>query len=131
MQSSAEGVDLRWDRVSEKQEDVFGLPSYHITRVDSQHAKPIPVTKLPVIIGELMGKTDHVEPMAFCHDHGVAPGPVTYQVSMIDMFGRESAGEALDVGGGQLAVLVLIEGLLGLRVVRAWSSAMNPRRWKR
>jgi hypothetical protein len=85
-------VDLRWTRPASEAEL---LPTYQITRVNNSQGtvvtpKAIAVADIKLAVPQTADQKTitHVEPRAFYSDRGVAPGPVTYKVTMTDIFGR-------------------------------------------
>src|SRR5205085_2866295 len=71
-----------------KEEETFGISSYHISRVDQKNPAPgVLVNKKPIVVAD--GESD--EPIVFFKDYNVDPGEVTYRITFEDWFGRKSA----------------------------------------
>src|SRR5438105_2615753 len=111
-------VSLRWERLSEKEEtEVFGIASYNIFR------NGVKLNATPVFVAD-------PEPPTLFLDTQAEPGTVTYKVTFVDLFGRESAPASKDY-----AVLDLREphpvkqeqaALQGTNVSVIWQSSDEP-----
>ncbi len=83
-----EEVSLRWDRIPAATEASLLHASFRIYRLDPGKSAPTLRTSKPLVIMALDGD---LEPVAFFVDKLEVPGTHTYQVSLVDGFGRESA----------------------------------------
>ncbi len=95
MQGSEDSVNLRWDRLTLEQEQRAGIASYNIYRLDPGAAAPRKLNPQPVVIADLETPSGPLEPIYFFRDAEVGPGAFNYRVSLVDMFGRESAPATL------------------------------------
>ncbi len=87
-QLDGQTIGLRWDRLSDKEEETFGISSYSVTRTDQKSpATTLLLNLKPIVIAD--GQSD--EPAEFFQDYNVSPGEVTYWVTFEDWFGRKSA----------------------------------------
>ena len=93
-------VDLRWTRLGAAEETALGVATYNITRIDPKHPNGIKLNDLPVIIQDMpremkedagANNSDLVEPITFFRDTKAPVGNLTYKLTLVDMFGRESA----------------------------------------
>jgi hypothetical protein len=90
-------VALYWSPVDEAVSQQLMLPSYRIVRVDSIHPDGIDVNGQPVLKSAQLavdGSGQMVEPLFSFQDLQAPVGPVTYRVTMLDAFGRESSAPA-------------------------------------
>jgi hypothetical protein len=102
IQLSAGEVGLRWNRLTESQEEALGGVSYHLTRDNK------PLNTLPILIADIERPDGQglVEPLFFYSDLEAPERPTTtrYSLTARDIFGRESAAATLEVPLADLRV---------------------------
>jgi len=93
-QRDADAVNLRWNRLSPKQESDLGMVTYWITR-RTKGGQAVVKNDIPIVISDMkLPDGSFLEPIAFHRDNPVPPGDYTYEITVRDMFGRESAPSA-------------------------------------
>jgi hypothetical protein len=93
-QHDADSVWLRWQRLDAAAEVAMGIASYDVYRVAGTAKQKL--NKTPVLIMDHAdvdadgNATNLEEPVQFFIDTGPAPGAVTYQITVTDIYGRTS-----------------------------------------
>lgn len=83
-------VALRWERPSGALLQRMGTVGYRMLRADARSPQGKSLTETPFFVTEIPAQGGAVEPIAFFTDDEAAAGSVTYRVSGLDMFGRET-----------------------------------------
>ena len=132
-QSAESAVELRWDRLTRQEELPLIMATYNIYRVTAATPNGVRINDKPVAVGTIKTAEGDVEPVSFFRDSSAAPGQITYRVTVVDAYGRESAPASLAFnvedwrvpapvslvrGGnwkGQNSVIWLTDGVPGLK----------------
>ncbi len=85
-------VDLHWEPPTPKEAASYGVAGYRVLRVDSQHPNGVPAHDGLVLVSYV----NNVATLTTFRDTHVPQGPVTYKVSLVDSFQRESAPTTTD-----------------------------------
>ncbi len=90
-------VALYWNPAPDAMSQALILPSYRVMRFDAAEPSGVLLSAHPVLKSSIAASdnpNEQVEPL-FSYEDNTAPlGPVTYKVTMLDGFGRESATAA-------------------------------------
>ncbi len=93
-QTDADTVALYWNRASADLHARHLVLSYNVTRIDPQHPQGLRLNDLPVMKGTIpsrgAGPQQNMEPIITYRDLAAPAGQVTYRVTTVDAFARES-----------------------------------------
>lgn len=93
LQSGVQQMEFRWNRLEPGVEQNFGVARYRISRVVGTTSSNL--TPEPLVIADSETAAGDVEPYAFFVDAQAPVGSVTYRLTLMDSFGRESEAATL------------------------------------
>ncbi len=100
-QLDADTVALYWNHPTVQQQNDLLLPSYRVLRVDPHSPMGTPLNDKPLLDSALHsgapGSGEVLEPYIKFRDGAAPVGALTYRVTMVDAFGRESAPASVAV----------------------------------